>query len=226
MKILLIEDERKMAQSVRQWLEEYDHVVDCAFDGNAGAAAALKNTYDVIVSDVIMPEQNGIELCRKLRQAGINTPVLMISALSQTDDKITGLDAGADDYLAKPFEMKELHARINALARRRNIPVVNSNKLLFANVELDLDLYEAYRAGKKILLTPREFELMVYFIKNQGRIIPKTEILKSVWELDIEINTNVVEVYVNYLRNKIDKGFDQKIIHTHFGVGYVLKTEI
>jgi two-component system copper resistance phosphate regulon response regulator CusR len=150
----------------------------------------------------------------------------MISALSQTDDKITGLDAGADDYLAKPFEMKELHARINALARRRNIPVVNSNKLLFANVELDLDLYEAYRAGKKILLTPREFELMVYFIKNQGRIIPKTEILKSVWDLDIEINTNVVEVYVNYLRNKIDKGFDQKIIHTHFGVGYVLKTEI
>jgi two-component system copper resistance phosphate regulon response regulator CusR len=226
MKILLIEDEPKMAHSIKVWLEEHQLGVDCVFDGRTGLLFAERTTYDVIVSDVIMPAMNGIELCQQLRFKGIVTPVLLLSALSQAEDKVTGLDAGADDYLAKPFDFHELLARIKALARRQQqaqspaTPV----RMVFEDLELNLDTLEVWRSGTKIALTPREFDLIEFFIKNQGRVIPKSEILESVWGLDVEINTNVIEVYVNYLRNKIDKGFDKKLIHTHFGVGYILKS--
>ena len=226
MKILLIEDEPKMALSIKVWLEEHQLEVDCVFDGRTGLLFAEKTNYDVIVSDVIMPAMNGIELCQQLRFKGNGTPVLLLSALSQVEDKVTGLDAGADDYLAKPFDFHELLARIKALYRRQqqqqfaNTPV----RMVFEDLELNLDTLEVWRSGTKIALTPREFDLIEFFIKNQGRVIPKSEILESVWGLDVEINTNVIEVYVNYLRNKIDKGFDKKLIHTHFGVGYILKS--
>ena len=223
MTILLIEDEPKTAQTIKSWLEEGQIGVDCAFDGPSGRQLAEQNEYDVIISDVMMPKMNGIDLCRHFREAGIRTPILLLSALSQPEDKVAGLNAGADDYLAKPFDFHELLARINALVRRHAPQLAQTNKLAFADVELNLDTLEVWRDGTKITLTPREFGLLEYFIRNQGRVLSKIEILEKVWGVDVVINTNVIEVYVNYLRNKIDKGFDQKLIHTHFGAGYIFK---
>lgn len=225
MKILLIEDEQKTSQSIKSWLEEYQISVDCAYDGSMGLSLATNNTYDVILSDVILPKLNGFEFCRMVRIAGVKTPIMMLSALSQPEDKVTGLDAGADDYMSKPFDLKELLARINALIRRSSDKESVSNILNFADIELNLNTFEVHRAGKKILLTPREFSLLEYLVRNQDRVLPKAEISEKVWNIDIEFNTNVIEVYVNYLRNKIDKGFDKKLIHTQFGIGYYLKNE-
>lgn len=227
MKILLIEDEPKTAASIQAFLEESGLAVSHAPDGQAGHELALREPFDVIVSDIQMPRMTGLELCQKLREAGIQTPFLFLSALSQTDDKVTGLNVGADDYLAKPFDFSELKARIEALARRRSTgggqAAAVSRKLVFADLEMNLDTLEVVRAGQKIVLTPREFALLEFFVRNPGRVVSKTEILERVWNIDEKINTNVIEVYVSYVRNKVDKGFDQKILHTHFGVGYVLK---
>lgn len=225
MKILLIEDEQKTSQSIKSWLEEYQISVDCAYDGSMGLSLATSNTYDVILSDVILPKLSGFEFCRMVRTAGVKTPIMMLSALSQPEDKVTGLDAGADDYMSKPFDLKELLARINALIRRSGDKESVSNLLSFADIELNLNTFEVHRAGKKIILTPREFSLLEYLVRNQDRVLPKAEISEKVWNIDIEFNTNVIEVYVNYLRNKIDKGFDKKLIHTRFGIGYYLKNE-
>ena len=225
MKVLLIEDEQKTAQSIKSWLEEARIQVDCAFDGFTGQRLATRNVYDVIISDVILPQINGIDLCRFFREEGIRTPILMLSALSQPEDKVNGLNAGADDYLAKPFDFHELLARIHALIRRAVQPANVAQKLIFADLELNLDTLEVWRTGTKIILTPREFALLEYFVRNQGRVLPKAEIAEKVWNIDAEINTNVIEVYVGYLRNKVDKGFSKPLIHTHFGVGYILKNE-
>jgi two-component system, OmpR family, copper resistance phosphate regulon response regulator CusR len=225
MKILLIEDEPKTAQTIKTWLEDSQIYVDCAYDGNTGKLLGERNVYDVIISDVILPYTNGIDLCTHFRKIGVNTPILLLSALSLTEDKVNGLNAGADDYMAKPFEFNELMARIMALVRRTSPAQNISKKLSFADIELNLDTLEVWRSGTKINLTPREFDLIEYFIRNQGRVLSKSEILEKVWGLDVEINTNVIEVYVNYLRNKMDKGFETKLIHTHFGVGYILKLE-
>ena len=225
MKILLIEDELKTSQSIKSWLEEYQIDVDCAYDGDSGLSLVGHKSYDVILSDVILPKLGGFEFCRKVRDAGIRTPIMMLSALSQPEDKVTGLDAGADDYMSKPFDFKELLARINALVRRSTDKDAHTNILTFADLELNLNTFEVHRAGKKIILTPREFALLEYLVRNQGRVLSKAEISEKVWNIDIEYNTNVIEVYVNYLRNKIDKGFDKKLIYTQFGIGYYLKHE-
>jgi two-component system, OmpR family, copper resistance phosphate regulon response regulator CusR len=225
LKILLIEDEHKTVQSLKQGLEENFIEVDFAYDGIIGKSLANRNQYDVIVSDIIIPQMNGIELCKSLRNEGVRTPLLLISALHTSEDKIIGLEAGADDYLAKPFVFKELVLRIKALARR-NLDLNTSNNLLdFADVILNLDNREVTRNGKKIDLTPKEFALLEYLIRRQGKVVSKAELAENVWDINFDTGTNVIEVYVNYLRNKIDKGFDQKIIHTQFGVGYILKIE-
>ncbi|MEY4904282.1 MAG: hypothetical protein RLZZ292_2097 [Bacteroidota bacterium] len=226
MKILLIEDEAKTVQSVKQGLEENQIDVDFAYDGYTGKLLAERNHYDVIVSDIIMPHINGLDLCRELRKASIFTPLLLLSALCTTDDKVIGFEAGADDYLAKPFEFKELMARIKALARRKNSLLEHNPILEFADFSLNMDTKTAMRANKKIELTPKEFALMEYFIRNQGKVVSKAEIAENVWDINFDTGTNVIEVYVNYLRNKIDKGFGQKIIHTQFGMGYILKLEV
>ncbi|MBX2929078.1 MAG: response regulator transcription factor [Saprospiraceae bacterium] len=225
MKVLLIEDEQKTAASIKSWLEEARFAVDCAFDSFTGRRLAEQSEYDIILSDVIMPGINGIELCRNLREKGVKAPILLLSALSRPEDKVAGLNAGADDYLAKPFDFQELLARIHALIRRSGGPADYPVKLSFADLELNLHSLEVWRAGVKVTLTPREFALLEYLVRNQGRVVPKAEISEKVWNLDAEINTNVIGVYVGYLRNKIDKGFDKRLIHTHFGVGYVLKAE-
>jgi two-component system copper resistance phosphate regulon response regulator CusR len=225
MKMLIIEDEPKTAQALCAYFEE-DHQaqVDCAFDGFSGKAAALKGHYDIILTDIVLPGMDGIDLCRHLRGAGIRTPILILSALYQPEDKVAGLNAGADDYLSKPFHFKELVARIQALVRRAPQMGAPQSRLFFEDLHIDLGTLEVLRADQKITLTPREFSLLEYFVRNPNRVIPKLEILENVWGLNEGVNTNVVEVYVNYVRNKVDKGFAKKLLHTHFGVGYILKS--
>lgn len=225
MKVLLIEDEVKAVNSLRKGLNEYQIDVDFAYDGATGLKLAENNLYDVIISDIIVPGLNGFDLTRELRSKGISTPVLLLTALSATDDKVTGLEVGADDYLTKPYEFKELLARIKALSRRGKEPPVPKIMLSFADMEMNLTSKEFFREGRKIDLTPKEFALMEYFIRHKGRVISKSEIAEKVWDINFETTSNVVEVYVNYLRNKVDKPFSQKLIHTVFGVGYILKEE-
>ncbi len=225
MRVLFIEDEPKTAQAVRDFLIEQGIGAECAFDGQMGLRMAEGGEFDVIVTDVNLPLLNGLELCKKLRAKGSTVPILMLSALSQPEDKVLGLEVGADDYMAKPFDFSELLARIRALSRRAKQKMAPVPKLFFADLEMNLDTMEVWRAGEKITLTPREFSLLEYFIRNNGRVLPKTEISAKVWNIDVEINTNVIEVYVNYLRNKIDRGHDKKLIHTQFGVGYIFKNE-
>ncbi|MCF2494511.1 MULTISPECIES: response regulator transcription factor [Dyadobacter] len=225
MKLLLIEDEPKTLQSIKQGLEENGYEVDIAYDGLIGRQLAKNNTYQLIISDIIIPGINGIELCREIRTWGDETPILMLTALGTTDDKVTGLDAGADDYLVKPFEFKELLARVRALTKRGTTVSHTAQLLKFADLEISLDAKTVHRSGNKINLTAREFNLLVYLIRNQGRVISKVEIAEQVWDIGFDTGTNVIEVYVNYLRKKIDKDYPVKLIHTQFGMGYVLKVE-
>lgn len=224
MKLLLIEDEPKTLQSIKQGLEN-GYEVDIAYDGLIGRQLAKNNTYQLIISDIIIPGINGIELCREIRNWGDETPILMLTALGSTDDKVTGLDAGADDYLVKPFEFKELLARVRALTKRGTSVSQTSQILKFADLEVSLDAKTVHRSGNKINLTAREFNLLVYLIRNQGRVVSKVEIAEQVWDIGFDTGTNVIEVYVNYLRKKIDKDYPVKLIHTQFGMGYVLKVE-
>lgn len=223
MKILLIEDERKTIQFIKKGLEENGYKVDAAEDGKAGKNLAFRNQYNLIITDVILPELNGRDLCKELRTAKIETPILMLTALGDTDDVVAGLDSGADDYLAKPFEFKELLARIRSLTKRQPQVQLNENQLRIADLILDINDKSVVRAGKRIDLTSKEFSLLEYFLRNQGRVIPRAELSKHVWNVDFDTGTNMVEVYVNYLRKKIDKDFNGKLIHTQFGMGYILK---
>jgi two-component system copper resistance phosphate regulon response regulator CusR len=222
-KILVIEDEVKTAQSIRQGLEEHQFHVDIAYDGIMGKRMALRNKYDMIITDIIMPGKNGIDLCRELRKENLQAPILMLTALGTIADKLEGFDSGADDYLAKPFEFKELLARIKALLKRNPQILQESHHLTYADLELNLDTKKAVRNGKEIDLTAKEFALLHYFILNKGRVLSKVEIAQHVWGIDFDTGTNVVEVYVNYLRKKIDKDFASKLIHTQFGMGYIMK---
>ncbi|MFZ1380499.1 MAG: response regulator transcription factor [Saprospiraceae bacterium] len=225
MKVLLIEDELKTGQSIKSYLqEECKYEVIWHNDGLAGLKTAKENNFDIILSDIIMPGMDGITLCSNLREFGIKTPILILSALYQPEDKVQGLNAGADDYLAKPFDFGELLARINALVRR-SVKSKETSVLSFSDITINLSSMETIREGQKINLTPKEFALLEYFLRNSERVISKQELLEKVWNLTHEISTNVIEVYVNYLRNKIDKGFSKRLIHTHFGIGYVLREE-
>ncbi|MFN0201219.1 MAG: response regulator transcription factor [Bacteroidia bacterium] len=224
MRILVVEDEPKTTTSIKQALEENNFTVDVAYDGQMGKRLALGEQYDVIISDIILPYINGLELCKIIREEGIQSPILLLTALGTTDDKVTGFDYGADDYLTKPFELKELLARVRALTKRTP-PVPTVNLLKFADVEMNLDNKTVMRGSHKIDLTPREFSLLEYLIKNQGRVISKREIAEKVWDLNFDTGTNVIEVYVNYIRKKLNEDSDKKLIHTQFGVGYILKEE-
>lgn len=225
MQVLLIEDEPKTASSIQAFLKE--NGMDCTMCTHAiEAQKVIENQdFDVIVSDIIMPGMTGIDLLKIIRDNNNKTPVILISALGEADDKISGLNSGADDYLGKPFDLNELLARIQALHRRSSKSNIHIEKLKYEDLELNLATLEVFREGQPIVLTPKEFSLLEYLVRNQGRVIPKMEILEQVWKLGEGINTNVIEVYVNYLRKKIDKGFNFKLIHTHFGIGYYLKKE-
>jgi two-component system copper resistance phosphate regulon response regulator CusR len=224
-KILLIEDEPKTVQSLKQGLEENLYTVDVAYDGLMGKQLATRTAYQLIISDIIIPGINGLELCKFLRSEGIQTPILMLTALSTTDDKLVGFEAGADDYLAKPFDFKEFLARVKALIKRSNQTMIEAQVLKFADLELDLISKIVTRSGQKINLTAKEFQLMEYFLRNQEKVISKAEIAENIWEVEDEGSSNLIEVYVNYLRKKVDKGFPSKLIHTQFGMGYILRQE-
>lgn len=225
MKVLLVEDEIKLLRSLRKGLEEHGIEADEATDGAVAQQMCAHHEYSVIISDVLMPDQSGLDLLQYLRSQGDQTPVILLTALSQTDDKVVGFEAGADDYLVKPFEFRELLLRIRALARRNSPPVSQQPVLRFADMEMNVDTKEVSRGGLRITLTPREFALMEYLLRNPGRVISKSEISEKVWNLNFDTGTNVIEVYVNFLRKKIDRDFERKIIHTQFRNGYILREE-
>ena len=212
MNILLIEDELNVSAFIKKGLEEESFHVDAAFDGYTGKKLALQEEYDLILLDVILPQINGVNLCRMLREEKIQIPILMLTALGSTDDIVTGLDAGADDYLVKPFKFKELLARINALIRRHQNRTVNP-VFKIADLEINEFTKEVRRNSQLIKLTPKEFYLLLYFVQNYGMVKSRTQIAESVWENTYYSNSNIVDVYVNYLRNKIEKDFSPKLIH-------------
>jgi two-component system copper resistance phosphate regulon response regulator CusR len=224
MKILIVEDEPKLAQFIEKGLKEQNYQVDVAFDGATGKKLALHRNYDCIILDLILPQIGGLEVCKAIREENTTVPILMLTALGSTEDKVTGLDSGADDYLTKPFKLNELLARIRALARRKNKPV-DEVRLALGNLVLDSSTKSAQRDGKSIVLTSREYFLLEFLLKNQGRVVTRAEIAQNVWDISFDSGTNVVDVYVNYLRNKVDKGFSPKLIHTVFGMGYIMKEE-
>jgi two-component system, OmpR family, copper resistance phosphate regulon response regulator CusR len=228
MKILVVEDEQKVASFIKRGLEQLDFEVDVAFDGTSGEKLAVTNPYDVILLDLIIPGINGIDVCKKIKRVKPDLPVLMLTALGTTADKVTGFDAGADDYLLKPFEFAELIARIKALTRRLKFPEdekKGSTILQVGDLQLDVERKVALRDGKSINLTAKEFSLLEYFMKNKGRVISRVELAENVWDVNFDTGTNVVEVYINILRKKIDKEFEQKLLHTRIGLGYILSQE-
>ncbi len=221
LKILVVEDEPKVAAFIKQGLEEQGFNIDLVYDGEMGRKFAEKNNYDMVIMDVIIPHINGIELCKKIRAKNTVVPILMLTALGTTEDKLSGFDAGADDYLVKPFEFKELIARVKALTKRNSGAVQSSHKLQVADLELDLDKKIAIREGRSIELTAKEFALLEFFMRNEARVVSRAEIAEKVWDITFDTGTNVVDVYVNILRKKIDKDFAGKLIHTRIGMGYI-----
>jgi two-component system, OmpR family, copper resistance phosphate regulon response regulator CusR len=227
MKILVVEDEPKVANFIKAGLEENGYEVDVAFDGQLGEKLSLSRNYGLVILDIIVPFVNGLELCKRIRQEKTGLPILMLTALGTTEDKVTGLEAGADDYLLKPFDFQELLARVRALIRRSEKKAVDSTTILkIANLELDLDKKLAIRDATKIALTAKEFLLLEYFMKNKGRVLSRSELAEKIWDVTFDTGTNVVEVYINILRKKIDKDFEPKLIHTRIGLGYIMSEEL
>lgn len=223
MKILVIEDEPKLAGFIKKGLEEQSWDVDVAYDGRMGKNLALGNSYDIIIMDVNLPLINGFELTNQLRENRLTTPILMLTALGTVDDKLQGFDSGADDYLVKPFEFKELIARVKVLSKRRSFADGNQHSLIIADLELNFDEKIARRRGQRIDLTAKEFALLEYLMRNRGRVVSRVDIAEKVWDIRFDTGTNVIDVYINFLRKKVDKDFPVKLIHTVVGMGYIFK---
>jgi two-component system, OmpR family, copper resistance phosphate regulon response regulator CusR len=221
MKILLIEDEQSVSNFIKQGLEEQSFEVDVAFDGHIGKRLSLHTDYDVIILDIIIPGINGFDLCKIIKDNKPELPILILTTLGMTEDKVSGFGAGADDYLLKPFEFVELIARLNALARRSG-KIRSGSVLRYEDLQLDIERKVAIRSGRSIKLSAKEFSLLEYFLTNKGRVISKAELAEKVWNLKFDPGTNVVEVYINMLRNKIDRDFEPKLLHTRIGLGYAL----
>lgn len=221
MRILLIEDEAKIASFIERGLKEEHYVVDLAYDGEKGLFLAEVNTYDLVIVDIMLPKKDGISLCREMRSKKIDVPILMLTAKDKVGDKVLGLDSGADDYLTKPFAFEEFLARIKALLRRRRSD--KSTTLKIADLELDQLTHRVKRQEKEIALTSKEYALLEYLMLHANQVVTRTMISEHVWNEDFDSFTNVIDVYVNYLRNKIDKNFKKQLIHTIRGTGYILK---
>ena len=221
MRILVVEDEKKVSTFIQRGLEEEGFTVDLAFDGEEGIHKAEAQAYDVILMDVMLPKMDGLAAIKALRDKAIQTPVLCLTARDSVDDKVSGLDIGADDYLAKPFAFVELVARCRALIRRGSND--RGAEIFFADLRLDPVAHKVWRAGDEITLTSKEYALMEYFIHNPNRVLTRLMIAENVWDYSFDSFTNIIDVYVNYLRNKIDQKYDKKLIHTVRGKGYTLK---
>ena len=223
-KILLVEDEQKIAVTLKLGLAENGYEVDVAYDGKIGLKLFESHRYDIIVLDINIPGINGYELCKIIRFKNTQVPVIMLTAMSALSDKIEGYDAGADDYIIKPFEFKELLMKIRVLLKRsmtQSIPT--GNLLQAADLKMNLDTKQVTRGDTPINLTSKEFQLLEYLLRNKNRVVSRADIAISVWDIDFDTNTNVIDVYINYVLNKIDKPFDRKLIQTHVGMGYILK---
>lgn len=225
-KILLVEDEAHVVSFIKKGLSENGYDVSVAFDGKTGLRLATDSNFDLIILDIMIPEINGLDLCREIRKNDTSVPILLLTALGTSENIVLGLETGADDYLVKPFRFNELVARIKALLRRsNNAPLETANEEIycFSDVELNDTRKTVVRNNKNIQLTSTEYRLLLYFMKNPNRVLSRIDILEQVWSLDFDLGTNVVDVYVNYLRKKMDNEPDNKIIHTVIGMGYVLK---
>lgn len=223
-KILIVEDEKKIATTLKKGLTENGYHVDLAFDGQIGKRLFDSNEYDLLILDINLPGMNGYDLCKAIRNTNQHIPIIMLTAMNTTEDKIEGFDTGTDDYIIKPFEFKELLVRIRALLKRTmNQQLPTGNILKVADLEMNLDTKEVKRADQPITLTAKEFQLLEYFMRNRNRVLSRADIAERVWEIDFDTQTNVIDVYVNYLRNKIDKKFDTRLIHTQVGMGYIMK---
>ncbi len=223
-KLLLVEDEQKIADTLKLGLTENGYQVDVAYDGNIGWKLYQQNPYNLVILDLNLPGINGYELCKKIRARNGSVPIIMLTALNSLENKIEGYDAGADDYIIKPFAFKELLMKIRVLLKRtmnQYIPV--GTLLKAADLEMNLDSKEVTRDGQKINLTAKEFQLLEYLLRNKNRVVSRADIAINVWDIDFDTNTNVIDVYINYLRNKVDKPFEQKLIQTQVGMGYILK---
>ncbi len=224
MKILMVEDDPRVSSFVKLGLEDNNCVVDVAYDSAQGEKLVLSKKYDVILLDVILPGISGFELCRKIRRSNIKTPIMMLTTLDSVDDKVEGFESGADDYLVKPFSFQELSARIKALDRRNKESVVQS-VLRVADLELDNSSKKVKRSDKEIKLTVTEFRLLELLMKNKDKVLERIDIAEKLWGFAFDSGTNVIDVHINSLRNKIDKDFTPKLIHTIVGMGYVIKEE-
>ncbi|TRO81820.1 response regulator [Desulfuromonas acetexigens] len=223
MRILVVEDEKKVASFIKRGLEEEGFLVDVAYDGEEGRYMAETNPYDLILMDVMLPKKDGLTVVRELREKGMSAPVLCLTAKDTVDDIVSGLDSGSDDYLTKPFAFAELLARVRALLRRGGQD--RGAEILFADLRLDPVAHKVWRSNKEIDLTAKEYALLEYFMRNPNQTLTRTMIAEHVWDYTFDSFTNIIDVYVNYLRKKVDKDFDKKLIHTVRGAGYVLKEE-
>lgn len=223
MRVLIVEDEWEVASLIKSGLEEYDFEADTAGNAMEAQQKLAEREYDTVILDVNLPVINGFDLCRMIRNKFETLPILMLTAFGSTDNKVSGFDAGADDYLVKPFEFRELVARLRALNRRNGNVVPEAGILKIADLEFNQQSKAVKRGNQKITLTARELTLLEFFMKNQNRALTRNEIMEHVWDLNFDTGTNVVDVYVNYLRKKVDRDFPLKLIHTISGIGYIMQ---
>jgi DNA-binding response OmpR family regulator len=226
MKVLLVEDTPDLVSIIIRGLNDEGMEVSVAGDGNTALDMALKYNFDVIVLDIMLPGINGIQVCREIRKKNENIAIIMLTALGSTENIVTGLESGADDYMVKPFKLIELSARIRTLVRRSRSIATPQEKIFIADLEINMSSKTVSRAGKSISLTATEFRLLEYLMRNQNRVLSRIQILENVWDIDFNMGTNVVDVYINYLRKKIETPGAIKLIHTVFGMGYILKEEL
>lgn len=223
-KILVIEDDARMAELISRGLKDFGYDITSVEDGLLGLKQALAYRYDLVVTDILLPGMNGLDLCKQIKAADERYPIIMLTALGTTDDKVDGFDAGADDYMVKPFEIRELNARICAVLKRSS-SMPKKDILRFADLQLNRLTKLVKRGNVELSLTPKEFNLLEYMMLNSNRVLPRSEIAEKVWDTKFDTGTNFIDVYISYLRRKVDKGFDHKLIHTRSGMGFILKKD-
>lgn len=223
MRILLVEDEKRLSDVLKKGLLEQGFAVDQAFDGEEGLFLAQSESYDLVILDVMLPRVSGVEVCKKLRQENINVPILMLTAKANTEDKVLGLNAGADDYLTKPFEFSELKARVNALLRRNQRQFETT--IVIGDLEIDPAKHNITRGGKDVLLTPKEFSILEFMARHKGEVVTRTQIMEHTWDYNFDSLSNVVDVFIASIRKKVDGGQKVKLIHTVHGVGYSISSK-
>lgn len=225
--ILIVEDEKRVADLLKKGLEENGYRAMVAYDGTMGLRLFQSCSFQLVISDVILPGLNGFELCREIRKRNANVPVLMLTALGSTDDKLDGFDSGADDYMTKPFDFRELIARVKVLLKRNAVQVSRQpEQIRYADLTVNLSLQEVRRKDKPVKLSPKEYQLLAYMVENAERVISRVEIAEKVWNTHFDTGTNFIDVYINYLRKKIDRDFEVKLIHTKPGVGFIFSDKL